>query len=105
MPDWSKHPGFKKFARQIVKETMPAMSKSAYVITIAPKGSEADVKLAVEIGLAILMDKPLIVFAPRGRAVGDRLARIADHVILDADMDSEAGREAAMQQLRAILQQ
>jgi hypothetical protein len=103
--DWSKHPGFRKFARQVAESTMPHMAESAYVITIAPPtGTEADVKQAVEIGLAILMDKPLIIFAPKGRTVADRLLRIADHVV-EADMDTEAGRAEAMRKLEAVMNQ
>lgn len=95
---------FKKFAKRVMDEMVPAMHGSAYVITIAPKGGEADVKLAVEIGFAILMDKPLIVFVPKGRAVGERLARIADHV-LEADMTTEAGQKEAMNKLRILMGQ
>ena len=104
MSHWSDHPEFKKFARQVAKDAMPKIAGSAYVINIAPVKGDHDIKVAVEIGLAILMDKPLIVFAPKGRTVADRLLRIADHVI-EGDTGTEAGREELMLKLQAVMRQ
>ena len=104
MKDWSSDPKFKKFARQVAKGTVPAMADSAYVINIAPAKGDYDVRVAVEIGLAILMDKPLIVFAPKGRTIADRLLRVADHVI-EGDTSTETGREELMRKLQAVMNQ
>jgi nucleoside 2-deoxyribosyltransferase len=105
MGDWSDDPQFKEFAEQVLRDTVPKIAGSAYVISVAPvKGGTADVKMAVEIGFAILMDKPLIVLAPKGRTVADRLLRIADHVI-ESDMDTESGRKTTLAKLKAAMKQ
>lgn len=103
-PDPFDHPEFKAFLKRVLRDTAPKIAASAYVMSIAPSTGTADVKQAVEIGLAILMDKPLIVLAPRGRTVADRLLRIAD-VVIEIDMDTAAGREAAVDKIKAILNQ
>jgi len=102
--DWSEDPGFKRFARHVLKDTVPKISVSAYVMTIAPEGGTRDIKQAVEIGLCILMDKPLIVFKQNGRVVAERLLRIADHVI-EGDMNTPEGREALSARLQAVMRQ
>lgn len=97
-------PEFKAFAKRVLRDAAPKIASSSHFIAIAPTGGTADIKIAVEIGLAILMDKPLIVLAPKGRTVADRLLRIADAVI-EVDMETEAGRDAAADKIKAALQQ
>lgn len=95
---------FKRFAKHFRENVLPNMKTSAYVITIAPEGGDADVKIAVEIGFAILLDKPLIVLKAKGRPVAERLLRIADHVV-EGDMDTEAGRKDVAEQFERLLKQ
>lgn len=97
-------PQFKTFAEHALRDAVPAIASSSYVIAVAPNGGTADIKIAVEIGLAILMDKPLIVLAPKDRTVAARLLRIAD-VVIEVDMDTEAGRKAAGEKIKAALRQ
>lgn len=102
--DWAEDSDYKAFAEQVLQDTVPKMADSAYVMAIAPMvGTKADIRQAVEIGLAILMDKPLIVIAPTGRTIADRLLRIADHVI-EGDMSTEEGREDIMAKMKTIMQ-
>lgn len=99
------NPEFKRYARHVLKEMVPKMADSAYVITIAPDGgTAADVKQAVEIGYAILLNKPLIVLKTPGRVVAEKLLRIADHVV-EGDMSTEAGRAAVSDQFKRIMNQ
>lgn len=96
---------FRKWAKHVREDMVPKMAGSAYVMTIAsPNGSDADVKQAVEIGFAILMDKPLIVLKPAGRVVAEKLLRIADHIV-EGDMDTAAGRQAIGEKLKAVMKQ
>lgn len=97
-------PDFKRYARRVLKDMVPKMAGSAYVMTIAPDGGTADVKLAVELGFAILLDKPLIVFKQSGRVVGERLLRIADHVV-EGDTSTEFGRAELADNLKRIMNQ
>ena len=102
--DWLDSDEFKTWARGVLDDMVPKMAGSAYVISIAPPSGIADVKIAVEIGYAILLDRPLIVFAPKGRHVAERLLRIADHVIT-GDIETEVGRQEMLEQLQRIMKQ
>lgn len=95
---------FKRFARRATKFLRPKIASSAHVIVVAPDQSEADVKIALEIGYTILLDKPLIVFKPPGRTVAPRLLRIADKVI-EVDMKDEAAMERAADELKRFMNQ
>jgi hypothetical protein len=102
--DWADNSGFRQFAKEWLKDVAPKIRDSAFTITIAPTGGTVDVKIAVEIGYSILLDKPLIVFCPKGRVVAPKLLRIADHIV-EGDFDTEAGRKAMNDKLNAILDQ
>lgn len=95
---------FREFAQRTLSRTLPKILDSAYVITIAPEAGTAEIQMAVEIGLAILHEKPLIVMAQDGRVHGEKLLRIADHVVR-GDLTTEEGRLAAAEKLKVIMQQ
>ena len=96
---------FKRFAKTVLKYTVPEIRQSVYFVAIAPEEDAiADVRYAVEIGFAILLDKPLVVVAPKGRHVAERLLRIADHIIV-ADIETESGRVEIAKQLKGYLNQ
>lgn len=67
--------------------------ESAYVLQLVPSADEeeVDVKFAVELGLCILLNKPIIAVVMDDRPVPPKLLLIADKVIY-ADIDTEAGR-------------
>lgn len=96
---------FKDWARHVRESTVRGMSDSAFVTSLSPDAEDdIDIKFAVETGLAILMDKPLIVIATGDRVVPPGLRRVA-HVILEVeDMDTEAGRTELMDRLQPILE-
>lgn len=76
---------------RVEMELIPMLKESAMVATIAP-GEEPDIKVAIELGLTILLDKPLILVVPEGRWVPDRLRRAADAVVEWSDDDVEMRR-------------
>lgn len=76
---------------RVETELIPMIKESAMVATIAP-GEDPDLKVAIELGLTILLDKPLILVIPEGRWVPDRLRRAADAVVEWADDDEEMKR-------------
>lgn len=104
--DLFDRPEFRDYAERFLREVAPMIRQSAYMMTIAPTGGTADVKIAAELGYSILLDKPLIVFVPAGRraTVAQKLLRIADHVI-EGDMSTEAGREELQRKLKEVMTQ
>ncbi len=65
------------------REMFPKMRNSAFVMTIV---GEPDPKLCLEVGAAILFDKPILLLVPRGRRVPLALRTIANKIVeLDGD--------------------
>jgi nucleoside 2-deoxyribosyltransferase len=77
------------FVAHARREALEKIADSAFVVQLVAE--EPDVKVAVELGFAILLDKPLLaVVMPHSRPSAKLLA-IADEVV-EADVDTEAGR-------------
>lgn len=102
--DWSDDPGFREYAKHVMEEVLPHMRESAMVMTIAPIEGEADIKICCEVGMALMLDKPLILIVPPGRHMAERLLRVADHVIT-ADISTAEGREELGKAMHAITNQ
>jgi hypothetical protein len=90
----SDDPDFHAWAEHQRLHVMPMMHDSALIISLVPKG-EADIKFAVELGLAIMLDKPLIVVIAPGQIVAGKLRQVADSIIeWEPGMGNDALRSA-----------
>ena len=66
------------------------------VISMLPTSGQADAKFAVELGLSIMLDKPIVVVAREGQHVPAKLERVANAVIrADARKRGDRARIAA----------
>ncbi len=86
------------------KELLPKLTGSAFVLSIAP--GTPDAKYCIELGMSIMLDKPILVVAPAGHPVPARLRRVADEVVelpAEADMDTEAGQELVMAAIKRMM--
>ena len=90
-------------AEQIIRN-VDELSRSSHMLVIGPEAGTSDYLIAMQIGYSILMDKPMIVLAPEGRHVGERLLRIADHVVT-CDITNEKGLAEATKRLGLLLNQ
>lgn len=97
MSDWDD------FIRWHRENTVQQMEKSAYVMSLVPDAKDVDVKFAVELGLAIMLDKPILAIVQPGNLVPDRLRQVADAIVV-ADLDTEAGKQHATQQVKEFMQ-
>lgn len=97
--DWATGPEWEEFAAYQRSHTVKAMESSAYVMSLIPSADKVDVKFAVELGMAIMMDKPIIAMVQPGIPVPARLRKVVDAIIV-ADLDTEAGRQQATRQLK-----
>jgi hypothetical protein len=80
MADWTEDPEFDAYATHVIDSLVPMIEQSAVTVSIVPDGT-ADVKFAVELGLSIMLDKPIILAVTPGRQVPDHLARVADAIV------------------------
>lgn len=78
---------FKRWADTMRSQLIPEMRQSAHVLMIAPStDAEFDIAFALQVGASILLGKPLILLAHRGRTVPPKLKAIADRII-EVDLD------------------
>ena len=82
-------------------ETYEMISKSAMVISMVT--GKTDVKFALELGLAIMLDKPILAVTVGGAPVPAKLRLAADEVIeLTADPDTGEGAAQAAAAIERI---
>lgn len=92
MSDWTDDPRAREWLRQVRKGLVPKLQDSAMSMVLVT--GEVDVKFAVELGLSILMDKPIIVAVTPGTPVPDKLVRIADEIVEFGPDNSKAIAQA-----------
>jgi hypothetical protein len=79
MTDYTNDPEYREWENHVRDELIPMISSSAVTISMVP--SEADVKYAVELGLSIMLDKPIIALVVPGSTIPNALARAADEIV------------------------
>lgn len=94
MPDPFTSPEGRAWVRSVEEEMVPKLRDSALALSIYSGG--VDAKLAVELGAAVLLDKPIIICVQAGVKVPEKLVRIADRII-EADLDNPAETAAKIQ--------
>jgi nucleoside 2-deoxyribosyltransferase len=92
--DWSEDPAAKRWIARVKRELVPMIDNSTAVMTLVP-GAEPDIKVAVELGVAILLDKPIVAVVIDGRAVPPKLAAVCDEVIEWSDDSAEMAQRIA----------
>jgi hypothetical protein len=92
------------FVDRARRDALEKIDSSAFVMSLVPRGP-ADIKFAVELGLSIMLDKPIVAVVMPGAEVPDKLRAVADEIV-EADVDLEEGRrkvhEAIDRRMRAL---
>ena len=86
-PDPFEDPEWVEWATRVSNDVVPMILKSAISLSLVPKG-KADIKFAVELGLCIMMDKPIIAVVQPGTKVPAKLIAVCDEII-EASLDEE----------------
>ncbi|MGH9001499.1 MAG: hypothetical protein ACRDYV_00055 [Acidimicrobiia bacterium] len=97
-------PAARAWARDVREELLPKLTASAVVCSLVPRDGEPDPKFCVELGMSIMLDKPIIAVVTPGRKAPERLARVADRII-EADLDTAAGRDRLAASLNAAMRE
>jgi hypothetical protein len=96
-------PKFKALLDHFSKHGLPGMASSAMSVVILTD-HPPDPKLCLEIGAAVLLDKPIIVTCARGTVIPANLKRVATSIVEAESMMSEEMKtklEAAINELLA----
>lgn len=80
MTDIRDDPEFIEWANHVQNDVVPKMKGSAVCVNLAPQG-ETDIKFACELGLSIMLDKPIVLVCEPGQILPDKLLNIADKVV------------------------
>jgi hypothetical protein len=80
--DFSHDPEFKAYVARARSELVPMIEQSSVGISLVTK-SEVDIKFAIELGLMIMLDKPIIAVVLEGAAVPPKLAKVVDAILYD----------------------
>ena len=94
MADWEmdaeQETAWNEFVSHFREDALLKLDSSAFVVSLVP--GEFDVKFAVELGAAIMFDKPILAVLSPESLVPERLKRVCDELVI-ADVDTEEGRE------------
>lgn len=96
--DWSTEPQARAWLAHVRHQVLPMLHQSALTMVVAPEG-EPDLKIAVELGMSILLNKPIIVVVRPGQVPPPGLARVAHEVVV-SDPTQPGGSAALVDVLR-----
>lgn len=88
---YTDSPEYRDWEHRVRTELIPKLEDSSMTVSLVPEG-ETDIKFAVELGLSIMLDKPIIAVVHPGAKMPERLVRVADHIV-EADLETETGRQ------------
>lgn len=88
------------FLARAQADLVPKMRASAFTITILD--GQVDMKLALEVGCALLLEKPLLVLAIKGAWVPQRIIDLADAVVRIDDMTTPESKEKVYAGIRLV---
>ena len=95
---------WEKYVQHTREETVRKVAGSAAFISLVPGEGELDVSFATQLGMAIMLNKPILALSVAGRAVPPGLRAVATEVIeVDGDMDTEAGRQEMADKLEPAI--
>lgn len=101
MTDPFDNPEWRAYVERVRTELIPKLDQSAASVSLVPSG-ETDVKFAVELGLSIMLDKPIVAVVTPGTRVPAKLAAVAD-CIVEGDLDDPTMAERLNAALAEVL--
>ena len=95
-------PEFREWAEEVERDLVPKIAGSAATVSLVPNGP-TDVKFAIELGMSIMLDKPIILILDPGQAIPAALRRVADEIVeVDWRKDPRAGNDAIQASLSRL---
>lgn len=82
-----------EWAKRVLDELVPKIEGSTVTISLVPTG-ETDIKFAVELGLSIMFDKPILAVVQPGTKLPEHLVRVVDRIVEFREDDPEGTQRA-----------
>ena len=89
--DWTDNPDYITWEDRVRSELLPRLRESTLTVSLVTDG-RTDVKFAVELGLSIMLNKPIIAVVFPGAPIPAKLLKVVDEIV-EADEDSERTAE------------
>jgi hypothetical protein len=87
-------PEWQAYVTDVRTNLVPKIDGSDFGVSLVPDDpAKVDVKFAVELGLLLMLDKPLLLVIKPGMELPPKLAAVAD-AIVEIDMADPAGQQA-----------
>jgi len=81
-------PNVRAYLKRFKELVLPDIKESTVFAALIP-GVDPDPKMCLEMGAALLMDKPIVAIVIRGRKIPRHLARIASEIVEVSDLMTE----------------
>jgi hypothetical protein len=95
-----------QFQRVVMEGLVPKVQDSAFCVSLCPtdESNRIDAKFCVELGVMIMLDKPIIAVIAPGAPLPRKLELVADKIV-HADITTDAGRELLMEAINDLQSQ
>jgi len=101
MTDPWNDPAMQAWLKDALDNLVPKMANSSVVVSLVPTGV-TDIKFAVETGLALMLDKPIVLMVGPGASVPAKLAKVADAIVEYGDLSDPGTAERLTAVVRSI---
>lgn len=93
MNDPWDHPDAKAWIADVSEHLVPLIDSSELSVSICPTDpADIDIKFSVELGVSIMLDKPIITVVRPGTKVPEHLIRVSDRIV-EIDIEQEGSSE------------
>lgn len=99
-----EHPDMVAWVEHVAKDLVPKVKSSSVTVSIVPHTDKVDIKYAVELGVNIILDKPILVVAEPGRQIPKKLQLVADAIVY-ADLHTEEGKAHFGRELERFIEE
>lgn len=82
----------REFQKVITEGLVPKIEGSSYCLSVVPGTDRIDAKFCVELGVMIMLDKPILAIVSDNEPVPKKLRLVADTIVA-ADITTDEGRE------------
>ena len=91
-----------EFQKVVMEGLVPKVADSAVCVSIVPQDKQyIDAKFCVELGVMIMLDKPIIALVQPGAEVPEKLRLVADQIV-EADVRTQEGQAVVHAALSAF---
>ena len=105
MNSYYDDPEFIAWAQRVRTELVPKIEDSKVFVSVTPLNKkEVDVKFAVELGLAVMLNKPIIALIEPNTEIPEKLARVVDRWV-EYDRSDPKSMEKVVEVLSEIIKE